>query len=274
MILASHSTITTPVTASKYVIVDNEGSIAFNDTSSAGEAEISDRASVFFSGHSSAGDAFIGVSPNALTAFSDFANGGNAVLDALANGVVSFIGSEGPAGNHRLTAGSIEGAGRFLLGTNRLTVGGDGHSATVSGSIEGDGSLVKVGHGRLRLSGDDNYLSGGMVLKAGTLDLASVDAAGSGAITFAGAAHLKLEDAALAGNVFDNPIHGFGRGDIIDLAGLHFHPGARVTYHPHTHQLAVHSGTATDVLTLVAPHGTHFTSTGDGHGGTDVLLFV
>ena len=51
--------------------------------------------------------------------------------------MVDFSGSTGPAGNHELTAGSIAGAGSFLLGANELTVGGNNMSTDVSGAILG-----------------------------------------------------------------------------------------------------------------------------------------
>jgi autotransporter-associated beta strand protein len=57
-----------------------------------------------------------------------------------------------------MTAGSIEGAGTFSLGSNQLTVGSNNLSTTVSGVIRGTGgSLVKVGSGTLTLSGTNSY---------------------------------------------------------------------------------------------------------------------
>ena len=57
-----------------------------------------------------------------------------------------------------------------------------------------------------------------------------------------------------------------------DLTGLHFHAGATATYHTATDRLTIHSGHATDRLTLVSPLGHHFGTATDGHGGTDVFL--
>jgi hypothetical protein len=48
--------------------------------------------------------------------------------------------------------------------------------------------------------------------------------------------------------------------------------GALATYHKASHHLTVHSGHVTDSLTLLSPHGTHFTAVNDGHGGTEVTL--
>jgi hypothetical protein len=46
----------------------------------------------------------------------------------------------------------------------------------------------------------------------------------------------------------------------------------KAKYHPATDVLTVHSGHITDTLTLLLPHGTHFATASDHHGGTDVFL--
>jgi hypothetical protein len=76
----------------------------------------------------------------------------------------------------------------------------------------------------------------------------------------------------LIGHVFANPIDFFSKHDVLDLAGLRFHAGATATYHKANHHLAIHSGGVTDTLTLLSPHGTHFATASDHHGGTDVFL--
>ena len=70
----------------------------------------------------------------------DSASGGNARFITLAGGAfdMSSLSTGG------MTAGSIEGAGTFSLGSNRLTVGSNNLSTTVSGLIRGTGgSLVQ-----------------------------------------------------------------------------------------------------------------------------------
>ena len=68
-----------------------------------------------------------------------------------------------------MTAGSIEGAGTYFLGSKELIVGLNNLSTTVSGFIAGDGgSLVKVGTGTLTLTGNNLY-SGGTTIEDGTL---------------------------------------------------------------------------------------------------------
>ena len=75
------------------------------------------------------------------------------------------------------TAGSIEGAGRFNLGSNTLTVGGNDLSTTVSGVIADGGisggtggALVKIGNGTLTLTGANTY-TGGTTINGGTLQI-------------------------------------------------------------------------------------------------------
>ena len=68
-----------------------------------------------------------------------------------------------------ITAGSIEGAGTYQLGSNELITGLNNLSTTVSGVITGTGgSLVKTGSGTLTLSGINSY-TGSTTVNAGTL---------------------------------------------------------------------------------------------------------
>jgi hypothetical protein len=107
----------------------------------------------------------------------------------------------------------------------------------------------------------------------GGLDFAAVGAAGTGDIEFAGKAKLKIDNAALSGHVFaTNAIDFFGKHDVLDLPGLKFHKLASAHYNVSNDHLRVHSGHVADTLTLVSPHGTHFTAANDGHGGTKVTL--
>jgi autotransporter-associated beta strand protein len=126
--------------------------------------------------------------------------------------------------------------------------------------------------GTLVLSADNAY-SGGTTLKAGTLDLGAAGAAGIGGIAFAGHATLRIENAAVSGNVFGNQIEFFGKHDVLDLRGLHFHAaGAAAIYDSTTQHLVVHSGSVNDTLTLLSPKGLSFSVANDGHGGTKVTL--
>jgi autotransporter-associated beta strand protein len=69
------------------------------------------------------------------------------------------------------TAGSIEGAGDYVLGSKTLTVGSNNLSTTVSGVISGTGgSLTKTGNGTLTLSGANTY-TGATTVSGGTLEI-------------------------------------------------------------------------------------------------------
>ena len=69
-----------------------------------------------------------------------------------------------------------------------------GKSATVSGQIVGAGAgLVIRSAGAVVLSGANSF-TGGITLQSGVLDLANASAAGTGEITFAGAAATLVPD--------------------------------------------------------------------------------
>lgn len=144
---------------------DSGGGIHFNGTSTAGSATITlNIGAITFNGTSTAGSATI--INNANVYFDGDSSGGNARLIANAGGTFRY----GNLTSGGTTAGSIEGAGDFNLGSSTLTVGGNGLSTTVSGTIkdEGSGSLVKTGAGILTLTGDNIY-AGSTTIDAGTL---------------------------------------------------------------------------------------------------------
>jgi autotransporter-associated beta strand protein len=267
-------------------IITNNSSIGLFGDSTLGSANVTNNSELFFQVHSTAGNSTIHTTAGALTAFLDFTcNGGSAQFITDAHGSVDFSGSAGPSNNNVFTVGSIAGPGSYSLGANHLVVGLNGLPATASGPIEDSGilggtgaSLVKVGDDRLTLSHAGNTYSGGTTIEQGAFEVAAIGAAGTGPIRFESTgkakATLEIDNAALTGHVFStNKIDNFGKHDILDLTGLHFHAGATAKYHPTTEVLAVHSGHATDKLTLVSPHGTHFEAASDHHGGTEVFLF-
>jgi autotransporter-associated beta strand protein len=86
------------------------------------------------------------------------------------------------------------------------------------------GELVKTGAGTLVLNptGGSNTYSGGTTIQAGTLELGSATAAGSGAITFDGMATLAIDGTAMPTNVIDGFTAGIGTppgGNIITGGG-------------------------------------------------------
>jgi autotransporter-associated beta strand protein len=129
------------------------GSTEFHNTSSAGNATITNRGgSTFFSGNSDGGTA------RAIT-------NGNGSFD------ISNLTSTG------MGIGSIEGSGNYFLGSKTLSVGGNNLSTTVSGVIQDGGlfgtrstggSLTKVGTGTLTLTGANTY-TGTTTVNSGSL---------------------------------------------------------------------------------------------------------
>jgi autotransporter-associated beta strand protein len=161
----------------------------------------------------------------------------------------------------------------FLNGAEKTTFEVTSGTEIIAGTdaIAGEGGFIKRGTGTLLLRSTNSY-AGGTILKGGTLEIAAPRAAGTGAITFAGAAELKIEQRALTHHVLHNPIRHFAHDDVLDFSGLTFQPGAAATFHPGSHALTVHSGLVTDTVRLISPGGTQFTVTDDGHGGSEVML--
>ena len=186
--------------AANATIVNNADGVAvfgtpgFTDAPTAGHAAITNNAggATFFQAFSTAGDAIITSNNGGAVGFFDNATGGNAQFITNAGGIVDFSQTAGPAGDGKITAGSIAGAGDYYLGGNQLTVGGNNLSTEVSGTINdgpspfacgcgppGTGaSLVKVGTGTLILSGVNTYtgptiVDGGMLAIAATGSITS-----------------------------------------------------------------------------------------------------
>jgi autotransporter-associated beta strand protein len=147
-----------------------------------------------FAGGSTAGNATITANSGGLTAFTQRSTGGDARFITNAGGRfdISGLSSSG------MTAGSIEGAGSYFLGSKVLTVGPNNLSTVVSGSIADGGlfggtggSLIKVGTGTLTLSGTNTY-TGGTSLESGALVIGNDRALGTGALSMAAGTTLSF----------------------------------------------------------------------------------
>lgn len=162
--------------------ITNDGILNFTTTSSAGTATITNNRDLQFYDSSSAGSATITNAGSLF--FNDNSTPGNAqIIGADSSAVTDLSNSSGPAGDHKLTVGSLQGLGYFLLGSNQLTVGSNNLDTVLDGVIADcvvgghvclagttGGSLVKVGSGTLTLSGANTY-SGATTVDAGTLSV-------------------------------------------------------------------------------------------------------
>lgn len=202
-------------TASSATINANAGMVAFTQSASAGSATINNSSSSFvFLNSSTASTATI--SNIGFVRFLASSSPADAQLINKNAGVFDLSFTSGSSGDGRLTAGSLAGTGRFQLGDNRLTVGSNNLSTTVTGVIEDGGSagaqtgasLVKIGAGTLTLAGANTY-SGGTTIDAGVVQI----------------------DGSVQGNVVVNAGAGLaGRGTVAGLvtanAGALIAPGA------------------------------------------------
>lgn len=136
-----------------------------NSTTAASSAIIND-GTVNFDGSAAAGSATITTNNGATTNFAGSSTGGNARFVTNAGGTVDISGLTSGG----MTAGSIEGAGNYVLGANTLTTGSLNSSTQVDGIISGIGGLTKVGTGTLTLAGANTY-TGATTISSGTLAL-------------------------------------------------------------------------------------------------------
>ncbi len=241
---AGHATITNEATGSDAFIPP--GTVSFNDMSDAGESLITSNGTevAFGSGafatfydFSSGGNATIiangGSGLNAFSATTSFlgnSTAGNAVIIANGNssqsvgGLITFQESSS-GGTSRIqlfgigaldisfrdtsevTIGSLEGDGEVHLGANHLRVGSNNLSTSFGGVIDGTGSLIKGGRGKLILNGASTY-TGGTSIEGGTLFVAyrAGSATGNGPVqvnkgTLGGAG--KIAGAVTVGNGID-----------------------------------------------------------------------
>ena len=141
---------------------------------------------------------------------------------------------KGGAGGSGAASGAGYGSGLFIQGNQvvtltpasamTLTIAGVIADQTGSGS-SGLGSLDINGAGVVDLTASNTY-AGGTTLSSGALELGNAHAAGSGAITFAGAAAKLIAD---LGDTPGNTLKGLASGDQIDLKGIGLAPGSTVT---------------------------------------------
>jgi hypothetical protein len=122
-------------TAGNAVITTNGYAAIFIDSSTGGNATIVNNAGeLYFFGNSTAGNATV-TTNGGTTTFMESSSGGSARFITNSGGTLlaANLSSSGT------TAGSIEGAGSYVLGSKQLTTGSNNLSTTVSGIISGSG---------------------------------------------------------------------------------------------------------------------------------------
>ncbi|WP_167406976.1 autotransporter domain-containing protein [Bradyrhizobium forestalis] len=164
------------------------GQIDFFTSASAGTATINNAAGASLNFHNSTTAATSSIINNGAVNFDGSATAGSATITTNNGGTTNFAGTS-TGGSARfitnaggtvdisgltsggMTAGSIEGAGNYALGANTLTTGSLNTSTQVDGVISGiGGGLTKVGTGTLTLTGINGY-TGATTVSAGTLAL-------------------------------------------------------------------------------------------------------
>ncbi|WP_342731083.1 autotransporter domain-containing protein [Bradyrhizobium sp. B117] len=150
------------------------GTLVFSGNATAGGTQITNNAQLTFDTNATAGSATITNNGNVL--FDGNATAGSAqLINGTPSAVFDFSMSTGPNSDNKLSAGSLAGGGTFDLGGKELTVGSNNLSTNVTGVLADGGSgggsgasLVKVGTGRLTLSGVNTY-TGATQIDGGTL---------------------------------------------------------------------------------------------------------
>ena len=159
-------------TAGNATILNNSGGfLQFGDsgggtgTATAGNSTITNNGTTSFNANTTAGSSTITTNSGGNVFFFDTSTGGSARFITNAGGSFDMSGLSSAG----MTAGSIEGAGSYVLGAKNLAAGNNNLSTIVSGVISGiGGSLTKVGAGTLTLSGINTY-TGATTVNAGTL---------------------------------------------------------------------------------------------------------
>lgn len=154
------------------------GFVTFNTSSTAGTAAIDNSGSLIFSNSATAGSSTITTESGGTTSLTGTSTGGSARFITNAGGTVNIFGLTSGG----TTAGSIAGAGNYVLGANTLTTGSLNTSTQVDGVISGTGGgLTKVGTGTLTLTGTNTY-TGATTISAGTLALSGAGSIASSSV--------------------------------------------------------------------------------------------
>ncbi len=284
-------TITNNITLNNYGRLDGVGAHFTGAITGGGGLIIEDGASVYISNathtgqtYLSDGSTLIAGAANAFSSQSYVLTDGDSIINL--NGYSQTIAALDSDG---YSSGFVKNTGGSAV---TLAIGDAGDSTNYGGTIEdgGAGSLaiVKQGLSQLELYGVNTY-SGGTTLSGGTLELNAATtvasghitsgAAGTGAITFAGAAILRLDAPTIdqtAGATHGETyytISGFAAGDTIDVRDA---AGSvdTATYNASLGTLTLTNGGTTEAILHIgtAYAGYTFNAAYDSHGGTDITV--
>ncbi|MET4608319.1 autotransporter-associated beta strand protein [Bradyrhizobium sp. JR4.1] len=162
------------------VIITNDagGQIDFFTSASAGSATINNLTSATLNFHNTTTAATSTITNDGTVNFDGSSTGGSARFVNNAGGTVDISGLTSGG----MTAGSIEGAGNYVLGAKTLTTGSLNTSTQVDGAISGiGGGLTKVGTGTMTLTGLNSY-TGATTISAGTLAISGFGSIASSSI--------------------------------------------------------------------------------------------
>jgi outer membrane autotransporter protein len=236
--------------------ITNDGTAIFTDSATAGQANIANNAILNFMGTSTGGTATITTNSGGTTSFFDSSTGGVARFITNSGGVfdISTLTAAG------MTAGSIEGAGNYFLGSKELTTGLNNLSTTVSGVISDGGagggtggSLIKVGTGVLTLTNANTYIgpttiTEGVINLTGSL-LSPVSVGPAGTLGSTGTVFNTVTNAGTVQPGFGLPTGTFGTLTVNNYVGLGGSTLALNTFlgadNSPSDQLTINGGTAT-----------------------------
>ena len=191
-------------------------------------------------------------------------SGGTTTGTTVDNGGQEFVSSGGEVRAIALLAGAT------LLDDGEVRMSGAGELA---GTLTGSGLIAQTASGSLVLSGSDAAFSGAAVIEAGTIELATSAALGTGYAQFeapaSGTAVLQIDaaDAPAAGGTFANTILNFSAaGEDIDLRSIAYVSGASATVSGGV--LVLSDGGNVYKFKLAGTTAGAYPVTSDGHGGT------
>jgi autotransporter passenger strand-loop-strand repeat protein len=307
-VLASGTTTATVVSAGGYERVSSGGSASRTTVANAGRLYVysdgvasvitvsSGGALTVLSGGAASGAVLSGGGEEVVSSGGDgfattISSGGNAAIYAagtavgttLLSGGLEYILSGAGAEETVVSSGGDEvvssgggalgltvRAGGTVIDDGKMRYSGVG---SLDGSLEGSGSIAQTAAGDLVLSGAGAAFSGRAVIEAGTIELATAGALGTGTVQFVepstGSAVLQIDaaDAPVAGGTFANTLYEFnGANEDIDLRSIAFVSGAKAKIVGST--LVLTDGGKTYTFNVGGTTAGAYPVLSDGHGGT------